>query len=402
MEPTFTLIPGGKFGRRGVLRTVHGEVETPAFLFCATKGSVKGLSVLDLCAQGTGIVLANTYHLMLQPGSALIQEMGGLHSFMGWSKPLFTDSGGYQIFSLHYGSVSEEIKGNRKGSNKEKGWSPVVIREEGALFTAHRDGKRHLLTPEKSIQVQCELGADFVCVLDICTPLHLTKEVTRAFMDQSHRWATRSLTAFAQVRKAHQGLYGIIQGGVHADLRKESAEFVSSLPLFGVAVGGSLGDSKAKMDEVVDMALSSLPHKDRPIHLLGIGRIRDIFSGVSQGIDTFDCVAPTRLGRHGCALIQPHYWRDAQELLHGRESINLWKACFRTDPKPLDEKCPCTTCRTYSRAYLHHLLKTREILALTALTLHNVCFMNRLMAAIRIGIATDTLSHVQSLWCVDA
>jgi queuine tRNA-ribosyltransferase len=381
--------------RAGQIITHHGVIETPAFLFCATQATLKGLSIDVIEANNTQILLANTYHLMVQPGSALIESLGGLHKFMGWSGPVFTDSGGYQIFSLYHGSVSDEIKGRRRGKGLPH---PVIVTEEGALFVSHRDGSRHFLTPEKSIQVQAELGADLICVLDECTPLHMTQEQTYASLELSHRWAKRSLAAFEHHGKPHQGLYGIVQGGIYPDFRKESAEFISSLPFFGHAIGGSLGATKSQMREVVDMALTHLPLRDKPIHLLGIGGIKDIFSGVKQGIDTFDCVAPTRLGRHGGGLIQPHYWNDAWELPHPRESINLWKACFGKDPRPIDETCPCVTCQRYSRAYIHHLLKAKEILALTALTVHNVCFMNRLMSAIRHGITTHTLDHVESLW----
>ena len=217
-------------------------------------------------------------------------------------------------------------------------------------------------------------------------------------MNLSHRWAGRSLTAFQQQGQAHQGLYGIVQGGIYPDLRQESAYHIAQMPFFGHAIGGSLGASKSQMGEVIDMALDGETLDTRPIHLLGIGGVEDIFQGVLKGIDTFDCVSPTRLGRHGGALIQPHYWDNAQEEPSPRNHINLWKSCFRTDPKPIDETCPCPTCRTYSRAYLHHLLKAREILGLTALTLHNVSFMNRLMQAIGTGIATNTLDRVHKQW----
>ena len=393
--PYFQILHSQGTQRVGQIVTHHGIIETPAFLFCATQATLKGLAVDVIKAHHTQILLANTYHLMLQPGSLLVESLGGLHRFMAWNGPIFTDSGGYQIFSLYHGSVSDEIKGKRRNTSLPHA---VIVKEEGALFASHRDGTRHLLTPEKSIQVQAELGADLICVLDECTPLHMTRDQTYASLELSHRWAKRSLAAFEKDGKPHQGLYGIVQGGVYADFRRESAEYISHLPFFGHAIGGSLGSTKEQMYQVIDMALEYAALHEKPIHLLGIGGIKDIFEGVKRGIDTFDCVAPTRLGRHGGALIQPHYWDTAREQPHTRESINLWKACFRSDPRPIDESCPCTTCTHYSRAYIHHLLKAKEILALTALTLHNVCFMNRLMRDIRYGMTTHTLDQVEPLW----
>ena len=383
------------FARAGKLLTPHGVLETPAFLFCATKGTIKGLSISEIKAQHTPILLGNTYHLMIQPGADLIAQLGGLHKFMGWDGPLFTDSGGYQIFSLGYGSVSSEIKGNRKLSPKQK--SLLKISEEGAFFASYKDGKRLFLTPESSIDIQQKLGADLICVLDECTPFHAQASYTENSMRMSHRWALRSLQAFQLSDKGTQGLYGISQGGIYPKLRKESAQFISSHPFFGHAIGGSLGASKPQMYEVIDMALEHLS-KERPIHLLGIGGIRDIFKGVEKGIDTFDCVSPTRIGRHGCALIKANYWDNAQESFHSREFINLFKSCFKEDPRPIDETCKCTTCALYSRAYLHHLLKAKELLAMSALTLHNVYYMNRLMRAIRNSIHQNSFAHLISEW----
>ena len=398
-SPLFKVTGLSGKARTGCISTAHGPLETPAFLFCATHATLKGLSIDSIKAAGTPILLSNTYHLMVQPGSDLIQTLGGIHTFMGWDGPVFTDSGGYQIFSLHHGSVSDEIKGKRRNT---KSFPPVKITEEGALFVSHRDGRRHHLTPEKSIQVQAELGSDLICVLDECTPLHMTRLQTERSMHLSHRWAHRSLSAFQTQGKAHQGLYGIVQGGIYPDFRRESSQMIQSMPFFGHAIGGSLGATKAQMGEVIDMALSDAGLYARPIHLLGIGGVEDIFQGVLKGIDTFDCVSPTRLGRHGGALITNAYWDDAQEDLRFKNHINLWKSCFRTDPRPIDGDCPCATCAIYSRAYLHHLLKAKEILALTALSVHNVSFMNRLMSAIRKGISTHSLADVRKIWSVES
>lgn len=387
--------------RCGVIKTIHGSIETPCFFFCATKASLKSLSMdaVDRCH--TQALLANTYHLMLQPGEDIVSDLGGLHGFMGWKKPIFTDSGGYQIFSLHHGSVSQEIKGTRNQPKKE-GVKPAVakmpgvrITEEGALFTSQINGDKYMLSPERSMQVQCALGADLMCVLDECTALHMSKDQTQASMERSHRWEDRSLAAFTVHKRPYQGLYGIVQGGIYKDLRAESAQFVSSRPFFGHAIGGSLGANKTQMREVVDMALEGLA-PGRPIHLLGIGGVEDIFAGVERGIDTFDCVSPTRLGRHGGALVQPFVF--AQEGYPVRGHLNLWNTRFKKDDKPIQEGCPCATCQRHSRAYLHHLLKAHEMSAMSFLTEHNMMFMNRLMASIRQAIRQKNLQEIKKDW----
>jgi len=380
--------------RLGKLTTPHGVVETPAFIFCATKAAIKGATPQSMLKENTQIILANTYHLMLQPGPELMQKMGGLHKFMGWDGPMLTDSGGFQIFSLGHGSVAEEVKGNR-GSTRPK--SLLKINEEGATFKSYIDGKMHLLTPEYSIQIQRALGADLIVVLDECTPFHVDKSYTERSMHLSHRWAERSLREFERGPSGIQALYGITQGGVYPDLRKISADFVNSLPFFGHAVGGSLGANKVQMEEVVQMAMESLD-PTRPVHLLGIGGISDIFYGVQQGVDTFDCVHPTRLARHGGALVPPSVWENLGENPKGREHINLRNARFREDVRPIDESCGCETCKTFSRGYLHHLLKAGELLVMQALTLHNVHFMNRLLTSIRKAISEDRLGHEKKNW----
>jgi queuine tRNA-ribosyltransferase len=321
---------------------------------------------------------------MLQPGAELVEKMGGLHKFCGWNGPMLTDSGGFQIFSLGHGSVSDEIKGKRSHSGRR---SVVKIKEEGASFRSYIDGKKWLLTPEKSIQVQRQLGADLIVVLDECTPFHVDKKYTQRSMEMSHRWALRSLSEFDQGNNHTQALYGIIQGGVYQDLRQQSIDFVNEHDFFGHAVGGSLGATKDQMDEVVSFTVSRL-RKDRPIHLLGIGAVRDIFAGVRQGIDTFDCVHPTRIARHGGALV-----KGAE-----REHIQIRNACYREDEKPLELDCGCSTCQGYSRAYLHHLFKAKEILGMQLLTIHNIYFMNTLLKDIRQGLKEGTLSQIEHKW----
>lgn len=380
--------------RLGKLSTPHGVVKTPAFIFCATKAAIKGATPQNMRQENTQIILSNTYHLMLQPGPEIVEKMGGLHTFMGWEGPMLTDSGGFQIFSLGHGSVAEEVKG-RRGSTRPK--SLLKINEEGATFKSYIDGKRHTLTPERSIQVQRALGADLIVVLDECTPFHVDKSYTEQSMHLSHRWAERSLKEFQKGPGGIQALYGITQGGVYPDLRRQSADFVNSLPFFGHAVGGSLGADKSQMAEVVEMAMEPLDPA-RPVHLLGVGGVSDIFYGVTQGIDTFDCVHPTRLARHGGALISANLWKSLGEEPRGREHMNLRNTRFRTDPCPIDETCGCQTCQTFSRSYIHHLLKARELLAMHALTVHNVHFMNRLLTAIREAIAVDQLGEAKKYW----
>jgi queuine tRNA-ribosyltransferase len=382
--------------RLGLLKTPHGIVETPAFIFCATKAAIKGATPQQMKDAGTQIILSNTYHLMLQPGGEVVERMGGLHKFMGWDGPMLTDSGGYQIFSLGHGSVSEEIKGKRNGP---KNRSLKLINEDGATFKSYMGGKMYTLTPESSIKIQRQLGADLIVVLDECTPFNVDKSYTERSMHMSHRWAVRSLNAFNTLNTdGRQALYGIIQGGVYEDLREAGTDFVNSQPFFGHAVGGSLGASKDQMEDIVSFTMSRLS-RDRPVHLLGIGGVRDIFHGVEQGIDTFDCVHPTRLARHGGALVRAKHWRD--QPYKGSDHLNMRNAIYREDPRPIDSDCACDTCKNYSRAYLHHLFKADELLGLTALTVHNVAFMNDLLKAIRNAIAEDRLQAEKANWLVN-
>lgn len=367
--------------RLGLLKTPHGNVETPNFIFCATKAAIKAMMPDQMRECGTQIILSNTYHLMLQPGGDMIEKMGGLQKYTGWNGPMFTDSGGFQIFSLGYGSVASEIKGKR-GNQRPK--TIKKITEDGAEFKSYINGDIHVLTPEKSIQIQRQLGADMIVVLDECTPFHVDKSYTERSMHLSHRWALRSLTEFLKGDDGRQSLYGIVQGGVYPDLRKEAALFVSDNNFFAHAIGGSLGASKEQMYEVVGTTMSFLS-KDRPVHLLGIGGIRDIFYGIKQGIDTFDCVHPTRLARHAGALVK------GQE----KEHISLMNSKFKDDESPIDENCNCKTCKTFSRSYLHHLFKAKELLGMQALTIHNVTFMNDLMRNIRNAIKSGSIDECQ-------
>ena len=378
--------------RLGHLITPHGIINTPAFVFCATKGAVRGATAEQVHAEETQIILANTYHLMLQPGSDLVASLGGLHKMMGWNGPMLTDSGGFQIFSLGHGAVAEEIKRSREVTRR-----PLLMEvgEAGATFRSYIDGSVHTLTPETAIQVQRQLGADIMLVLDECTPYHVDKTETARSMLLTHRWAKRCVAEFehSRDRSSVQALYGIVQGGVYEDLRQESADFTSALRTFGHAVGGCLGGSKAEMQHVVGMVMAALDD-DKPVHLLGIGGIEDIWSAVAKGIDTFDCVTPTRLARHGHALIRP----GLGEATRGRDHINLNNARFRADRAPLDTECVCYTCQTFSRAYLHHLLKAGEMLAAQLLAMHNISFMNRMLTDIRTAICQDRYGDAMQFW----
>ena len=381
--------------RTGTLTTPHGDIQTPAFIFCGTKASLKSYNTLDAKKHNTQIILSNTYHLMLQPGSEIIANHGGLHNFMNWQGPMLTDSGGFQIFSLGCGSVADEIKGR---GNNYRNKSLVNIAEEGALFRSYIDGEYKLLTPEKSIEIQRNLGADLILVFDECTPFHVEKKYTADSMNRSHRWATRSINSF--LRKGRysfksgssgpQELYGIIQGGIYNDLRDESIDFnLNSNIFFGLAIGGSLGSSKEEMYSVVEYTSSKLSSK-HPIHLLGIGDPNDIWNLVKWGVDTFDCVSPTRLARHGAALVRSK-----------KGKINIKNYQYKESLKPIDEQCKCSTCQNYSLSYLHHLLKSQELLGLTLITGHNIFFMNELMAYIRQSIEKEKFEEAKIDWYLD-
>ncbi|MEM0965919.1 MAG: tRNA guanosine(34) transglycosylase Tgt [Verrucomicrobiota bacterium] len=373
--------------RVGQLVTPHGAIETPNFIFCATKAAIKGVPIDQVREAGADIILSNTYHLLLQPGPELVARHGGLHQMTGWNGPMLTDSGGFQIFSIGHGWIADEIKGRRKIGAEGPG---VKISEEGARFRSYVDGREILLTPESSIQTQRQLGADFILVLDECTPFHVDREYTSRSMEMSHRWAVRSRAEFDRNNDETQALYGIVQGGVYEDLRRESAEFVAHQPFFGQAIGGSLGSDKSQMVEVAGWARKHL-RDDRPTHLLGIGGLTDLWEGAALGIDTFDCVHPTRLARHGGALCVP--WEN-----EGREHLNLKNSRFREDLRPLDERLPPSASRNFSRAYIHHLLKAGESLGGQLLAIHNIAFMSWMAGEIRRSIREGRFKSEMKRW----
>lgn len=292
--------------RTAIISTPHGKVETPNFVFCATKASMKGVSPAQLRDEGTQIILSNTYHLLLAPGADVIDKMGGLQKFTAWHGPMLTDSGGFQIFSMGCGTIANEIKGNRKIQMEKK---LLGIDEDGATFLSYVDGNAHKLTPELSIEVQRKLGADLIVVLDECTPFNVDYNYTAESTRRSHRWALRSLKEFERTASGKQALYGIVQGGVYDELRDESADFINNHSFFGTAIGGSLGATKQEMHRIISYTRSRV-RNDRPVHLLGIGGVIDIFHGVRQGIDTFDCVHPSRIARHGGALVLAAHWEE--------------------------------------------------------------------------------------------
>jgi len=334
---SFSLLATEGRARAGLLRTPHGDVETPAFMPVGTAGAVKAVTRRDLEEAGARILLANTYHLMLRPGEDLVAELGGLHGFTGWQGPFLTDSGGYQVFSL---------AGLRR------------LGEDGVRFRSHIDGSTHLLTPERSIQVQMKLGADVIMAFDECPPHPAPREAVDEATARTTRWAERSRAAH---QRRDQWLFAIVQGGVHPDLRERSARELLALDFPGYAVGGlSVGESKQDMARVLDHLAPILP-AHRPRYLMGVGTPEDILEGVARGIDMFDCVLPTRNGRNG-------------QLFTSRGRLSIRNARYRHDPLPPDPECGCHTCRTASRAYLRHLHLAGEITAATLLTIHNLSF----------------------------
>lgn len=342
--------------RTGVLSTPRGEIRTPAFMPVGTAATVKALTTDQVAATGADIILGNTYHLMLRPAAERVQRLGGLHKFMGWEKPILTDSGGFQVMSL---------------SNISK------VTEEAVTFASHIDGSRHVLSPERSIAIQADLlGSDIVMQLDECVSWPAEPDRAREAMLLSARWAQRCKTAFGT--RDSQALFGIQQGSTFQDQRKESADRLTEIGFDGYAIGGlAVGEGHEAMCEVLDYAPGMLP-VDRPRYLMGVGKPIDIVEAVARGVDMFDCVLPTRSGRHG----QAWTWEGP---------VNLKNAPFADDDQPLDASIACPASRAYSRAYLHHLVKSQEILGQVLLSWHNLAFFQALMAELRAAIAEGRL-----------
>ena len=362
--------------RAGLIQLAHGPVATPAFIPLATKGSVRGLSSAEVAALGYEMVLGNTFHLHLSPGEELIARRGGLHGFMGWERPIITDSGGFQVFSLAHGGVADEIKG-RRGS--VGGGAKVKITEEGVAFQSLLDGSNRFLGPEESMRIQAALGSDIALSFDECTPAHADRDYTARSTERTHRWLERCLAWHEREGSAEQAIFGIVQGGVHEDMRRESAEATAAAAIDGIAIGGTLGREKEEMHGVLGFTVPLLPDQ-APRHLLGIGEVDDLLAGIGMGIDLFDCAIPTRLARHGTALApEPG----------GRFRIDLTKAAYAEDDSPVVEGCGCEACTHHTRAYLHYLARNKDLTGTRLLTLHNLNYMERLVAGARSAIEAD-------------
>ena len=347
--------------RAGVFSTPHGIVETPRFMPVGTLANVKTVTPAQLYDTGAQMVLANTYHLHLQPGEAIVERSGGLHKFMGWSQPMLTDSGGFQVFSL-----SEMRK----------------ISEEGVKFRSPRDGQLIDLTPERSIQIQNALGADVIMAFDECPPYPASREAVQHSTERTYRWLERCIQAH---QRSDQALFGIVQGGVYLDLRQQAARSLAQLDLPGYAIGGvSVGEPPELIEKIVRATTPLLPPQ-KPRYLMGVGSYREMAQAIAAGVDLFDCVIPTRLARHGSALVGGDRW-------------NLKNARYREDLTPLDADCPCYTCKTFSRAYLSHLLRAQELLAYTLLSIHNITELVRFTQRIRAAILGDRFATEFGEW----
>ncbi|MCG8493914.1 MAG: tRNA guanosine(34) transglycosylase Tgt [Sneathiellales bacterium] len=342
--------------RRGTVKTAHGEIRTPAFMPVGTVGTVKGMTPEAVRETGADILLGNTYHLMLRPGSERVRKLGGLHKFMNWERPILTDSGGFQVMSLN------ELR---------------KIDENGVTFKSHIDGRRFELTPERSMQIQNDLDATITMAFDECTPYPATHDVAAESMRMSMRWAKRSRDAFEH-RKGY-GLFGIVQGSVFEDLRQESIEALTDIGFEGYAIGGlAVGEGQEAMFSTLEFTTPNMP-VDKPRYLMGVGKPDDLVGGVMRGVDMFDCVLPTRSGRNAQAFTR-------------FGTVNLRNACHQDDPRPLDEGCSCPACRNYSRAYLHHLFRSKEMLGSVLLTWHNLHYYQDLMAEMRAAIEVGELA----------
>ena len=374
--------PGSR-ARAGVLRVGHGEIRTPAFVPLATKATVKGLEPREVAALGYDMVLGNTFHLFLEPGADLVAHFGGLHEFMGWRAPIITDSGGFQVFSMGHGTVADEIKG-RAPTGPDRMGRVLEIDEDGVRFRSYIDGTERFMGPETSMAVQAKLGSDIALVFDECTPFNIDRDYTARSTQRTHRWLDRCVAWHDANGPREQLVFGIVQGGVHEDLRIESTQEVAARPVGGIAIGGSLGADKPQMYEVVGWATAALGDDARPRHLLGIGDVDDLVRGVELGIDTFDCAMPTRLGRHGVAIVpEPaNRWR-----------VDLTAARHKESREPIMDGCPCPACSAgHTRGYLRYLLKNKELTGARLLTLHNLAYLARLMAGLRTAIAEERLA----------
>lgn len=359
--------------RVGRIHTPHGIIDTPSFVAVGTNGTLKALSNEMVDAIGLQLMFCNTYHLLLQPGPEIVKKAGGLHTFINRKQPLITDSGGFQVFSLAYGSVHDELKSRGK---KRGDGSVLKITEEGATFRSYRDGAKILLTPESSVQAQKALGADIIIPLDELPPYHIEHEDLKKSLARTHRWEQRSLEEHLKSPQ-NQAMYAVIHGGVDPDLRRLSCATLTELPFDGFAIGGSVGKNKQELQEMIAFTRPLLPD-EKPNHLLGIGDLPSLAALVPLGIDTFDSSYPTRAARHGLLLTQ-------------EGGIKIEQLKHRDRFVPIEEKCTCPTCQNFTLAYLHHLFKAKELTALTLASIHNLHFMVSLMEGYRHKILSDLI-----------
>jgi queuine tRNA-ribosyltransferase len=385
----FEVVASDGAARRGVIRTSHGEMETPGFFAVATRAALKGLDPRSAAAAGVQALICNAYHLTVQPGPDTVAAAGGLHRFMAWDGVLATDSGGFQVFSLRHGQVADEIKGRRRlpaAPADEDPLEAVRVDEQGADFRSYLDGSRHRFTPENNMALQRALGADVLFCLDECTPFHVPEAYTVAATERNARWARRCLAAFEELgMRERQALYGIVHGGVYPELRRRSAAAIGAMDFPGFGIGDCLGETKADWYRVVDLVCPLLP-PDRPRHLLGVGEPDDLVEGALRGIDTFDCAMPTRIARHGHAL---HFGLP-------RFRLDLTAPARRRDDAPIEAGCPCSACTRFGRSYLSHLFRAREMLAATLVAEHNLAFTARLLARVREAISAGRLAELRT------
>ena len=384
--------------RTGVVKTHHGKFETPVFVPVATAATVRGLDNRDLEELGAEVILANTFHLHLRPGDELIKRLDGLHEFMGIDKPIITDSGGFQAFSLGFGMEHgvgkiadniflEGLKPNLKEMNF-KGEKWAFVSDKGVRFKNPYSGEIVELTPKKSMEIQSNLGSDIIFAFDECTSPLSDKEYTEKALERTHRWAEECLEYYDR----KQALFGIVQGGEYKDLRVKSAKFIAKKDFAGFGIGGSLGKSKRDMLNILEWVIPLLP-EEKPRHLLGIGAVEDLFNCVERGIDMFDCVAPTRWARRGHLYVSPPEGKPTNKF-----RIHIQNARFREDRKPIDEGCECFVCQTYSRAYLRHLFVANELSYFRLASYHNLHFILRLMEKIRRSIREGSFYELKKEW----
>jgi queuine tRNA-ribosyltransferase len=359
--------------RVGRISTPHGSFLTPTFVGVGTNGALKSLGHDEAEQTGLDLMFANTYHLMVQPGEETIEKMGGIHRFSGRTRPIITDSGGFQVFSLAYGSVAQELKsqGTKKHAN-----SVLKITEEGVKFRSYRDGKTILLTPETSIGAQKKIGADIMISFDELPPYHISSKALSSSFERTHRWEKRSLE-YHKNHPTDQALFSVVHGGIDPDLRKKSCKILSDLDFDGHAVGGSLGKNREEMVEMLEYTLPCLP-REKPIHLLGIADLLSLHSSIPLGIDSFDSSYPTKAARHGT-------------LLTDNGTLRIVSGAYKEDPRPIEQGCLCRACQTVSRSFLHHLFKANELLGLSLASSHNLHYMVRYMDRVRQKILLDEI-----------